>query len=357
MRCKMLAVAAVFALATAGRAEDLTKGTPDVKSISTLAFGPHGLLFIGDPQGAAIFAVDTGDMKPAGDKAVNIDRIDTKVAGVLGTTDKDVRITDAKVNPASGNIYLAVTRGTGAGQPALVRITRTGETEAVVLKDVPFAKVSLPNASDKQRVQSITSMGFVDGKLIVAGLSNEEFASTLRVIPYPFKDADKGSAIEIFHGAHGKIETAAPIRTFVAYKIGKEDTIMAAYTCTPLVKVPVADLKPGMKVKGTTIAELGNQNQPLDMIQYTKDGKDYLLIANTRHGVIKVPTADFGSASAITAPVPGGGTAGIKYESITALKGVIQLDKLDDRRAIILVKAEPTDKASQAVDLKTIDLP
>jgi peptide-methionine (R)-S-oxide reductase len=30
---------------------------------------------------------------------------------------------------------------------------------------------------------------------------------------------------------------------------------MAAYTCTPLVKIPVADLKAGAKVKGTTIAE------------------------------------------------------------------------------------------------------
>ena len=67
-------------------------------------------------------------------------------------------------------------------------------------------------------------MAFLDGKLIVAGLSSEEFASTLRVIPYPFKEADKGTGIEIFHGAHGAMETRSPIRTFVAYKIGKEDT-------------------------------------------------------------------------------------------------------------------------------------
>src|SRR5205085_3238827 len=131
-------------------------------------------------------------------------------------------------------------------------------------------------------------------------LSSEEFASTLRVIPYPFKEVDKGTGIKIFHGAHGKLETNAPIRTFVAYKIGKEDHIMAAYTCTPLVKIPVADLKPGAKVNGTTIAELGNGNQPLDMIVYTKGGKEYLLIANTKHGILKVPTTDFGTADPIT---------------------------------------------------------
>ena len=56
---------------------------------------------------------------------------------------------------------------------------------------------------------------------------------------------------------------------------------MAAYTCTPLVKVPVAALKPGARTsRGRPIAELGNMNQPLDMIVYQKDGKDYLLMAN-----------------------------------------------------------------------------
>ena len=77
----------------------------------------------------------------------------------------------------------------------------------------------------------------VEGKLVVAGLSNEEFASTLRVIAYPFKDKADPTAVEIYHGAHGRYETNAPVRTFVPYKIGGADYLMAAYTCTPLVKV------------------------------------------------------------------------------------------------------------------------
>ena len=46
---------------------------------------------------------------------MNIERIDGKIAAVLGVSEKEVRINDLKVNPASGNIYLAVTRGTGVG--------------------------------------------------------------------------------------------------------------------------------------------------------------------------------------------------------------------------------------------------
>lgn len=348
MRTKLLVAAVVLASAAVGRADEgLTKGTPELKSATTLAFGPKGLLFVGDSAGATVFAIDTGDTKSAGDKPLNVEKLDSKVASALGVTD-GVRITDMKVNPASGNVYVSATRGTGAGTPALLKVARDGTVSAVSLKDVPFASVKIPNpgaGGGKGGSAVITQMAFVNGKLIVAGLSSEEFASTLRVIPFPFKDADKGAGIQIFHGAHGKLETNAPIRTFVAYKIGKEENIMAAYTCTPLVKIPVADLKPGSKVKGTTIAELGNGNQPLDMIVYTKGGKDYLLIANTKHGILKMPTADFEKAEPIVAKT---GVAGPKYESITELKDVVQLDKLDDGHAITLNKAG---------DLKTVPLP
>ncbi len=355
MRSKLLAVGCMLALAATGRAAEQTKGTPDLKSATSLAFGPKGLLFVGDPAGAAIFAIDTGDSSPAGDKPVNIEKIDARLAASLGVSEKEVRINDVKVNPASGNIYLAVTRGTGTGTPAIVKVTRDGNAEPLTLKDVMFSKAAIPNPFDPKpkargtRADTITAMAFVDGRLFVAGLSNEEFASTLRAIPYPFKESDRGAGIEIYHGAHGKIETHAPIKAFTPYKIDKVDHIMASYTCTPLVKIPVAELKPGAKVKGTTIAELGNQNQPLDMIAYTKDGKDYLLSANSRHGILKIPTTDFASAAPITERT---GPAGIKAEKIEELKDVVQLDKLDDARLIVLART-----AGGGFDLKTVPPP
>ncbi len=79
--------------------------------------------------------------------------------------------------------------------------------------------------------------------------------------------------------------------------------MLAAYQCTPLVKLPVSDLKAGAHVKGTTIAELGNRNRPLDMIVYQKDGKDYLLLTNSSRGVMKIPTDGAGDADGITSRV------------------------------------------------------
>ena len=124
------------------------------------------------------------------------------------------------------------------------------------------------------RNEAITDIAYVDGRVFIAGLSNEEFSSRLIAIPFPFSEGFDGAAIEIYHGAHGRFETKSPVRTFVPYRIGNEPYLLAAYTCTPLVKVPVAELKAGAHVKGTTIAELGNRNRPLDMIAYSKDGQE-----------------------------------------------------------------------------------
>jgi hypothetical protein len=359
----LLAAAAVAApAAAADPTEGLKKGTPEVKQVAALAFGPSGILFVGDPQSATITAVATGDTQPGGKGDVAIDNLGEKLGSALGTTAENVAVADVKVNPASGNIFLAVTRGKGKdAAPVVVKLDRAGALSTFEMKDVPFAQVKLTNASDKNRQEAITGIAYLDGKVIVAGLSNEEFASTLRTIPFPFTEADKGAGIEIYHGAHGKLETNSPVRTFVPYKLSGTDYLVASYTCTPLVKIPVADLKAGAKVKGTTIAELGNGNTPLDMIVYTKGGKDYLLMANNARGVMKIPTAGFETAEPITSKAAP--KTGIQYDTIAELTGVTQLDKLDADRALILIQDPPPARRGQPqptqvkLTLKSIPLP
>jgi len=353
------ALAALLAatLCTTTRAdltESLKKGTPDLKSIGALAFAADGVLFAGDPQGGAIFAIDTGDKTAGGSSALKVEGLDGKIASLLGINAKQLLINDLAVNPASGNAYLSITRGQGAdAAPVLLRVDRKGKVEEVPLKDIKFAKATLPDPpAAKDRPQSITGLTFVNGRVFVAGLANEEFSSTLRAIPFPFAEADKGTGVEIYHGSHGKFDTASPVRTFAAYEIKGEPHLLAAYTCTPLVKIPVKELKPGEKVKGTTIAELGNGNRPLDMIVYQKGGKDYILMANNKRGVMKITTEGIDKIDPITTPVKGSPTAGLTYETVADLKGVEQLAKLDDTHALLLVRT-----TSGAFNLETIDLP
>ena len=156
---------------------------------------------------------------------------------------------------------------------------------------------------------------------------------------YPFNTVDNGASVEIFHGAHGQFETRSPVYTFVPYKVKGETNLIAGYLCTPLVKFPVNSLKSGAKVMGTTIAELGNGNRPLDMIVYQKNGQEFLLMSNNSRGVMKIPTANFGDASGINKPVTTE-KAGIGYETIASMKGVEQLDLLDANNTITLARSD-----------------
>ena len=336
------------------------QGQPDLKFAGPMAFGPDGILFVGDPLSAAVFAIDTGERSPGKGAAINVPAVNQQVAALLGSSPDQVLINDLAVNPLSGTAYLSISRGRGPDAlPVIIRVDASGKLSELALEKVRYAKAPLPNAPDpsvkdrrgnSQRQESITDLAYVDGRVVVAGLSNEEFSSNLRIIPFPFTAADAGTSVEIFHGSHGQLETKAPVRTFVSYTINDQPTLLAAYTCTPLVKVPLVELKPGKKVRGTTVAELGNHNRPLDIIVYEKGGKDYLLIANNARGVMKVAAEQLGDADGINSRVAD--TAGVGYETVENLKGVQQLDKLNDKQALLLVEPSPG-----VLNLQTVPLP
>lgn len=356
MNNKWIAGAALMACAAfAAPGAGLVVKKLELGSAGPLAFGPAGILFVGDSAGASLIAIDTGDAKAnKGAGNIELKGINQKIAAALGTSPDQITIQDLAVNPISRNIYFSISRGT---TPVILKLDVTGKISELSLDNIAHAKVSLPDApadvkdarGNSKRMETITDLGYVDGRVFIAGLSNEEFASSLRSIPYPFQAASKASSIEIFHGAHGRFETNAPVRTFTSYMVANKPHLLAAYTCTPLVTIPLSELTPGNKVKGKTIAELGNRNRPLDMIVYKKDGKDYILMANSSRGVMKMSAAKLEGYDAITAPVAD--KQGVPYETIAELKGVQQLDRYDDKSAVMLMVE------GGSMDLRTVTLP
>lgn len=352
------------AIAAAAGSNALTTGMQNgaaaLQSAGPLAFGPEGILFVGDPKGAQVFALDTADTKPG--KPVNADLpgLQDRIAAHLGSSADQVMVNDLAVNPVSKAIYLSVSRGRGPeATPVILRLRGAdAKLEEVKLDKIMHSSATLanapgPNEKDRRgaskRNEAITDLAYHDGQVIVAGLSNEEFASALRAIPFPFKAAGTSTAVEIFHGAHGQYETNAPVRTFTIHQVAAKPHILAAYTCTPLVRIPVSDLKPGAKIMGTTIAELGNRNRPLDMIVYQKEGGDYILMNNSSRGVMKMKAGGLEAYSAITKPTD---ITGVPYETIAAWKGVEQLDRLDHGHAVMLVRTD-----GGGLDLKKVALP
>jgi len=345
----------------------LVIGRAAIGSAGPIAFGPAGILFLADNTAAKVFAVDVADPGPAsGSEPFDLENVDAHVASFLGCDPGDVVIRDLAVHPGSHNVYLSVQRGHGdAAQAVLVRIDRLDASVTdVPLVDVPMAQVTIADApaEDDERLDitlpqgdegeeftfgertirilrrpirtaTITDMAYVDGALLVAGLSNEEFSSKLRRIPFPFGGEVVDNNLEIFHVSHGKWETAAPIRTFVPYGGGR--SILASYTCTPVVHFELSDLTPGTKVVGRTVAELGAMNMPLDMVSFEDGGEEHLLVANSTHGLIKIACRDIDAQPALTEPRE---PIGVPRET-EDLKGITRLANLNGSHVLALQSA------------------
>lgn len=324
------------------------QGNPALKSAGALAFGPEGVLFVGDSSGGSIHAIEIPLSKTSPSEKFNIDGVEQKIAALLGTKPSDIQINDLAVQPGTGTIYLSVSRGLGPDSvPAIIRVEASGNIQDIPLDKLAYSSIALNNAPSVDakdnrgrslRQEAVTDLVYSGDKLYIAGLSNEEFASKLRVVSFPFETEFAESSVEIYHGAHGKFETRAPVRTFVPLIVDGQPNIVAAYTCTPLVKFPISELKNGEKLQGTTVAELGNQNRPLDLIAYNRDGKNHLLLANSARGVLKISTETIGKQAPIVEKVQE--TAGLDHQKIENLKGVEQLDKINDDHGIVLSKNE-----------------
>ncbi|HYF29526.1 MAG TPA: hypothetical protein VD993_00255 [Chitinophagaceae bacterium] len=322
----------------------LKMGTPSIQSISAIAFGPDGILFVGDSKSGAVFAIDTKD-KTMVEKAstAEIKNIDQKIAAVLGTEAKNIRIQDIAVNPVSKKIYCAVQASNGT--PVLLSL-EGDKIQAVDTKDILFSQVSITNVPGEEvkdrngrpvRDQAISDLSYSDGSVMLSGISNQEFASTFRKIPFPFGDKQEQSSLEIFHAAHGRYETNAPIRTFTTAELNGKKYLVASYTCTPLVLFPLDELQPGKHVKGRTVGEFGAGNSPIDMVTLKKDGNSYLFMANSNRPVMRVSFRNIESyQGALTEPIKESyATAGVNFISLPVVN-VLQMDKLDDTQVVVL---------------------
>lgn len=336
----------------------MKKGAPELKSAGSLTFGPEDVLFVGDTKSASVFAIATGDVEGDAAKSnINLEDVGAKISDVVGSA---ATINDIATNPTTGVVFASVTAG---DQAAIIKIDGAGKITQLAMSDVMFAQVTLSNVPEDKvtgqgrrkknsRGDAITDLAFFEGKLLVSGLQTDGSPSSVREISFPFATADKGVGVQIYHAAHGREEDYAAMRTFVPLMIDGEPNLLAAYVCTPLVKIPLKEFaKAGKKIKGTTVAELGNRNRPLDMISYTKDGSDFLLLSNSARGVMKITTAGLGDNDGLSEPVRGGGAAGQGFETVDSLQGVVQMDKLNDSHAVVLMDNDGK------LDMKTVELP
>jgi hypothetical protein len=339
-----------------------TAGPVQPKSLSKLAFSPDGVLFVADSIDSRVYAIDLEDRTPqALPKELNIADLEGKIGALIGVDSRDVMIHDMAVNPVSQNIYLTVSRGRRAmiqawqlpndvANPAvLLRISpASGAITEVSLKNVKHSYVEITNPPDpnaktpwkdaKQRVDTVSDLAFHDGKLYLAGLSNQEFSSVMRVISYPFSGAATPSSttFEVYHGAHGQYETDSPVRAFLPIRVGNKPVLLASYLCSPLAIFPMDALKDKAQVKGQTIAEMGSGNYPLDMVAFKFKGEDHIIVVNNNRGVLLIKSSDLEKPLPnITSRVED--TAGIPFRPLRN-RGVIRADNLGSKNLALLAR-------------------
>jgi len=335
----------------------------DVQSISRLAMGPGNVLFLADWKTAQVHALELPPVQAdPGRQVFNILDLEALLSRQVGGA--KVTVEDMVARPRSGEVYIAVNFGPWK-TPALMVVTSDGRARRVDLRPMKETTVALREAPTTQerfwkdtpeRSFTVTDMKWRDGELFVAGLSNQDFASTLRRIHYPFDAKQTVTSVEIFHGGHNLMETRAPVRTMAFATLGGKPYLVAAYTCTPLVIIPLDELKDGAHVRGKTVAELGYGNTPADLVSYrkTSGGKteDLLMLVNFNRVANIIPVSELEAAQqrpGIETQVPFGDIAGLDVAQ-APLSGTLRLDNLDDE-SFVMVRRELEQDELQLVSI------
>lgn len=314
-----------------------------IQSANVLEFSDNGVLFVGDSKSGTIAAFETAatENQHKGQAFGQFD-FGADIEKLLGISNDDYLIKDLAVHPISNEAYIALSViEEGQYQPKIIVTSQSG---AVRLMDLANKSSTLhvehAPADDFMFYDKLTSrsLTFTDieyhkGKLYISGLSNQDFRSSLRVADYPFNGKSSFTTVEIYHAVHNQNETRAPIRTLTIAHFNGEDHIVAAYTCTPLVTIPLSDLQDGKHITGTTIGELGYGNTPLDMISFTgqdmqKNQFPAILVTNKERQANVLPIEGLAAASALTTPA---GFAPAGYTGYSApLAGLSQVADQDD---------------------------
>ena len=360
MKCLVLhVVAAVLTAAPFSHAALLENAQPSglkLKTLSTLTFGPKGVLILADSSTATVTAIETGDTGPLLALSQPVKDVAGTIAGGLGTDAGNISVLDMAVNPASGKVYLAVQRRPD-NATLIVTIGSDGQVAPLDTSKLSHASVTLPGGAGS-KITKVTDVAFDRDRIFATGSCNEEFASRIFTIPVPVKHgatADVFSA-ETYHVAHRKWETKAPIQSFIPYHSKEGRYVVGAFACTPVAKFRVDDLENGAKVKGVSMVELGSGNRPIDLFDYIdSDGKEWLVVHTQRFkensfGPSKLWGArismdyinaaeDQANENAARRDVnEKSGPEGI--EIVDALFGAVQVAKLGDRDMIVLRDTE-----------------
>lgn len=319
-------------------------------SATVLEFGGEDTLFVADSDAGKVHAYSLPEFEAfeGTPRSYNLNGFGAQLAEHFDINQSSIVFYDVVVHPVSREAFVSFSTDSDS---YVVRVNHDGQINQFDLTD-EHTSVTLEGAADDSvtfwrdipaSTFSVTDLDFVDDELFVSGLTTGEFSSTLRRIPFPFDGKEHTASIEMYHALHGQNETRAPIRAMEVVSIDGKKTVVAAYTCTPLVTVPVEELKDGTHVLGKTIAELGYGNTPLDVVSFSATSRrgqteDFVLVLNREKAADLIRMTDLTTAveaDSITAKAGPGQTLGVTT-SVVPMTGVLQAADQDSEFLLAL---------------------
>ena len=337
-----------------------------IKSVGPLVFTDSDTLVVADWRAQSLHALKLPPVSVAQSRPFNLRNVSTPIASALHARPEQVSFEDMAFRPGAEVAYVSVSvdKGGSAPAPAIVSIDSSGKVAVLPLATLAQTAARITNvpAADRkfwrdtpEATLTVTDLVFDSGKLYVAGLSNGDFASTLRIYDFPFDDHASATTVEMYHPVHDQLETRAPIRKMAVVDLDGVPSLVAAYTCTPLVVIPLKDLVAGAHVKGTTIAELGWGSAPVDMLVFDTAQGPQLLLANSAKSADLMPVSAIAAAAKLPSlakpiQVPANPLMGLK-STYLPLTGLDQL-ALQDAQFIGALRRQPSTGAMQLVSFR-----
>lgn len=337
-----------------------------VKSVGAMTFADADTLVVADWRAQELHAFRLPPAAAGTAHPFNLRNVSTPIADALHVRPDRITFEDMAFRPGAELAYvtLSVDRGGRTPAPALVALDSSGKVTVLAIDKLPQTSARIADAPLADRkfwrdtpeaTLTVTDLVFDGGKLYVAGLANGNFASTLRIYDFPFDAHATATTIEMYHPVHDQLETRAPIRKMAIVTLDGERSLVAAYTCTPLVVIPLKDLVDGAHVKGTTIAELGWGSAPVGMVTFDTPQGPQLLLANSAKSADLMPISAIAAAARLPSlatpiQVPASPLMGLKstYLPLTGLDHVA----MQDAQFIGALRRQPASGAMQLVSFR-----
>ncbi len=261
-------------------------GDPQLSSAQRLAFGPGGVLLIGDGLSAQVVAIETGDTSP--DLRVEngfgrIDNVTGAAADLIGNkvTAAELQIDDIAINPVSWRTYIAITRYS-TFEAYVLWVDVDGNLRMFDLQNVVHAAIDVPPSEGNAAM--IADVAWTPDH-VIASVTPQSFVRhemAYMATPFEHEALANQATTRIFHRSWGQWITEQPMDRFFTFERQGETFLVGSYTST-IVRFESTDLQEGASdVVGTTVFDILDGRSVLDFITYERDGEMFVLasIAN-----------------------------------------------------------------------------